>query len=352
MPEIANQRFPIKSDGTLMQVAIASWIDNGSWDQTASYPKIERVVIVLHGGPSAGGADAINYCARSSRIAANTEMCKHTLLIVPQFITVGRANEPIDENALAVESALLYWGDGRFWGSVSANSPYHRAACVSSFGVIDQIVSHLADTKLFPNLERITIAGHSAGGQFCNRYAACGGAEGHHVPIRYVCMNPASYLYFSPERPLSSSAPQYVFDQPDTNEITRFIASSNSPNLTVDDFLRRYNRWGFGLEMLDQNGFNYISAVGVEQMVAGYPGREVVYLGGGKDVQKGEGGFQPSTMAQGKNRLQRMRAYRYHLEKIFGEAIIGNHTFEEVPDAGHSDWEMMSSAAGIREIFG
>ena len=43
---------------------------------------------------------------------------------------------------------------------------------ISSFEVIDQIISHIAEPDLFPNLATIVVAGHSAGGQHVNRYAA------------------------------------------------------------------------------------------------------------------------------------------------------------------------------------
>ena len=44
----------------------------------------------------------------------------------------------------------------------------------SSFEVIDHIVDELFDPALYPNLTRIVFTGHSAGGQFTQRYAALG----------------------------------------------------------------------------------------------------------------------------------------------------------------------------------
>lgn len=41
-----------------------------------------------------------------------------------------------------------------------------RRRRVSSFAAIDEVLHILADKTLFPNLTRVTIVGHSAGGQF------------------------------------------------------------------------------------------------------------------------------------------------------------------------------------------
>jgi hypothetical protein len=48
------------------------------------------------------------------------------------------------------------------------------------------------------------IAGHSAGGQLVNRYAAGSDAEDFHsgFEFRYVVANPSSYLYLDAQRPV------------------------------------------------------------------------------------------------------------------------------------------------------
>jgi hypothetical protein len=73
---------------------------------------------------------------------------------------------------------------------------------------MDQIIATLASKQRFPNLRNITITGHSAGGQFTQRYAAFGLAPNAlpGVTVRYVPANPSSYVYFTPTRPAGSSA--------------------------------------------------------------------------------------------------------------------------------------------------
>src|SRR5690606_19937597 len=87
-----------------------------------------------------------------------------------------------------------YWSDsGWKYGGDSTSSKK-----LSSFAVVDEMVRKLGDKKLFPNLTKITVVGHSAGGQFVQRYAAGGSAEGAvSVPLRYVVANPSSYMYLN-----------------------------------------------------------------------------------------------------------------------------------------------------------
>ncbi len=60
---------------------------------------------------------------------------------------------------------------GRIAATVGA-----RAACrrriptLSAFDFMDEILRKLANKKVFPNLTKIVVAGHSAGGQFVTRY--------------------------------------------------------------------------------------------------------------------------------------------------------------------------------------
>lgn len=59
--------------------------------------------------------------------------------------------------------------------------------------------------SLYPNLQRVVFASHSAGSQFLQRYAALTRIDSHpamqQVHIRFLVSDPSSYLYFDQERP-------------------------------------------------------------------------------------------------------------------------------------------------------
>ena len=69
---------------------------------------------------------------------------------------------------------------------------------MSSFEVVEHLLNELrSDRTPFPNVERLVVVGHSAGGQFVNRFAAA-------VKLRAnehaVVMNPRTYLYVDGRR--------------------------------------------------------------------------------------------------------------------------------------------------------
>ena len=122
----------------------------------------------------------------------------------------------------------LYWEVYPFWGSSKAR--YRgRKADVSAFEVFDSLIGSIIGSQNFPNLRSVVIFGHSAGGQFVNRYAACSRFERHGVAVKYVVMAPSSYLYFNKERVVRGTVDRFAV--PD-------VASE------------RYNRWGAGTEHL------------------------------------------------------------------------------------------------------
>ena len=73
---------------------------------------------------------------------------------------------------------------------------------LTSFDFADEVLRKLASRKAFPNLKSIVLTGHSAGGQFAERYAM--GNTVHEklgVSVTYVVSNPSSYGYLDATRP-------------------------------------------------------------------------------------------------------------------------------------------------------
>ena len=67
---------------------------------------------------------------------------------------------------------------------------------MSSFDITDEILRKLAKKSVFPNMKAIVVAGHSAGGQFVNRYEMSNVVHDTlGVPVSYVVANPSSYAW-------------------------------------------------------------------------------------------------------------------------------------------------------------
>ena len=71
---------------------------------------------------------------------------------------------------------------------------------------MDDLLRTLANKRTFPNLTKIVVAGHSAGGQFATRYAMANKVHDtlNGVAVSYVVANPSSYAWPVADRPLPS----------------------------------------------------------------------------------------------------------------------------------------------------
>ncbi|QWF81206.1 hypothetical protein [Amycolatopsis sp. CA-230715] len=263
-------------------------------------PDPTGAVIVIHGT----GRNAKGYFDRMSEAAR--EYGSKAEVVAPWFQTE-------EENP---EKGDAYWtngGSGSWKDGGGAESPEG----LSSFEAVDHVVRVLADKAKFPNLKRITIAGHSAGGQFTQRYAAGGKApaEVNGVEITYVAANPSSYLYFDEKRP---------------------AAHDSCPG---------FNRYKYGLE----NRNAYMSALNDDRLRAQYTARKVTYLLGEDDVHQDHGiDDSCEAKAQGENRFERGKAYSTTIHHDFPSAP---HELSTVPGVGHDSDAMFNSANGKAAVF-
>ena len=82
--------------------------------------------------------------------------------------------------------------------------PARTTPSLSSFDFVDEILRKLANKTTFPNMKAIVVAGHSAGGQFANRYEMSNKIHDTlGVPVTYVVANPSSYAWPDAVRPLA-----------------------------------------------------------------------------------------------------------------------------------------------------
>ncbi|MFQ6113147.1 MAG: hypothetical protein ACE5NG_03545, partial [bacterium] len=124
---------------------------------------VNRAVVVIHGTDR----NADDYYERILDPAKTANGADRTTIIVaPQFL------REIDIEAHNLPDSVLFWNSaGWKKGDKSLTTNEHpRPARISSFAVVDTIFNRLASKN--PNLQMIVLAGHSAGGQFVNRFAA------------------------------------------------------------------------------------------------------------------------------------------------------------------------------------
>lgn len=269
-------------------------------------PAVRRTVLVVHGNRR----DAGSYFEWLVAATAAEERLSDTLLLAPGFQTLA------DER-----------GDGEHYWSEHGWKRGNRsidAARISSFTIMDQILERVCPVLLndFPSLETVVIVGHSAGGQFVNRYLAGGsGCANSEVEVRYVVMNPSSYLYIDARRW--------------SDEAGRF--ESKARNCTgFDDYK-------YGLRDLN----SYMRRVGESRIRSNLFTRRAFYLAGSED-RGDRGGLDDSCRGnlQGADRLARQQNYRAYSD-LFAEWTESE--FDIVPGVGHHASEMLMSEV-VRSI--
>jgi pimeloyl-ACP methyl ester carboxylesterase len=273
---------------------------------------VTRAVVVIHGTDS----NADEYFSRMIGAAGVEGVVDETLVIAPLF-------RGSSDGAASNE---LHWSDSNSYLNNWRQGDQSANADVSSFTVLDSLLQRVADRSLFPNLRVITIAGHSAGAQFVQRYAA-GTQAPNQFPdhaFTYVVANPSSYLYLDRRRPEAGS----------TTEFTE-------PSTTCT-----FNRYKYGLDNLN----TYMSSVGATKITEQYPNRSVIYLAGELDNNPDDPDLSTScrAMLQGPERFSRASAYANYIDNFYPTHF---HQFTPVSGVGHSSTLMFRSPEGRGVIF-
>lgn len=286
---------------------------------------ITRLVVVIH-GTYRNSTDYFKTIAESADLA---KISQDSLMIVaPQFLTDK------DRRKHRLGKDHLSWsGGGWLKGSLSSKeSRRNTVNRVSSFAVMDALLLHL--TRILPNLETIVITGHSAGGQFTQRYAISSPTlsqlnDNSTYSVKCIVANASSYTYLSDERPVANGT---GFEVPESSK--------------CDD----YNIWKYGLE----NRYKYHEGRSAEKMIQTYKKLQVAYLVGELDNDPQHENLDKSCEAQlqGAHRLERAIRFYDFLIYFFGDKIKENHELHSVPNAGHSSAEMYQSEIGLRALFG
>ncbi len=330
-----------------------------------SYDNVKRVVIVVHGSESTAGRtfNRINNMA----LAANAN---NTLIIAPRFLTskTGIVNEP--PNVLWWDyRASTGWRRGyntrngrlkKLDGSPNFPNSY------SSFDVMDHIVS-LFDRQKYPSVERIVVAGFSAGGQFVQRYAVATDINDNRV--KFIVGACSTYAYISPERQVPRLSGEIISSgfavPPDcppgtTNCSKRWKSLFDS----CDDSIDSYNDWGYGLNKMEE--LTYLQNRTVSQIRRTYPQRRVTYIVGKLDKnvrvnQKKDANdnMVPNPLSaqeegkcaayvQGKTRYMQALIYKKYLDQYFPGH---RHKLIVVNGAIHDSSQVFGSTGGLQELF-
>jgi pimeloyl-ACP methyl ester carboxylesterase len=278
----------------------------------AAHPEIRRVIVIVHGSD----ANVRNYFSAGLRAAADSGKEAETLVLAPLYVE--------QQNRDAMDKTKLIWDSNSDWraGDLSTTAFTPR---ISAFTVMDEIIAPFADRKVYPNLAKIVIAGHSAGAQFVQRYAVARRDVPGMAPVSYLVANPSSYVYLDERRPVAGNMKEFAVP----------TGSACNPNL-----------YKYGLEK--PNAYMKRDTPAVE--IARYRARRVTYLAGDKDTNPNDPGMSRTcaAMAQGSTRFARTTAFAAYMDSFFAPH---NHSYAVVPGVGHEFSRMLLSPQGMAALF-
>jgi pimeloyl-ACP methyl ester carboxylesterase len=286
-----------------------------SSDWSKPQPKVTRAILIFHGKKR--NADSYFRSAKEAVESAGNAG-RGTIVIAPQFLTEE------DAAAFHLDGGVLRWHRELWEGGDNAVGP----AAISSFDAIDAVLAQLADRSRFPDLVQVVLAGHSGGGQVLQRYAVVGRGEAAltkaGVRVRYVIANPSSYVYFSEDRPLS------------TTNFARYTGSCKA-----------FNRWKYGT----QEPPPYVGQNSFASMEESYSRRDVIYLLGTADTDPHHPDLDVSCEgeAEGPHRFARGTAYYSYIKARHPEGF--SQRLWEVPGVAHEERGMFHSACGMEALF-
>jgi hypothetical protein len=218
---------------------------------------------------------------------------------------------------------------------------------LSAFDIADELLRKLANKKTFPNLTKIVVAGHSAGGQYATRYEMSSKVHGTlgNVEVTYVVANPSTYAWPVALRPLPTGN-----GNPEGADKEALGPNQTKVNgdFTYGPFdstkAPTYNRWPAGLE--DRTG--YTAGISDDQLKKQLVERPTTYLLGQVDVLP-LGGFDdsPVAMAQGPTRRARGEAFFKYVTETMG----AKHKAIIVSECGHNDRCIFTTQNVLPVIF-
>jgi hypothetical protein len=303
-----------------------------------SYPGYRRLVIAQHGRRP----DARMYFDRTQSVAEEVGVDHETFIVAPQLLRFEDAwASNYDAIAGFIEGWHMRWNHLWVLGARSIKldaADFGRSSYEMLNAVINQGVARL------PDLEEVVVFGQSGGGQLVNRYAA---ASLLNVPrgvrVRYVPMNPRSWLYLDDSRPFPELA---LAPDPEGG----VLGPVDPESIDLHAECPGFNDYHLGLDKLEKISYFGDHGLTAQILRSKYMYQRVIYMVGEHDTSDPDGSFTCTTRVQGLNRNERAKAYYNHVRAFFYPIAV-NHTFHEIPGSDHGIADMIKSQCARRWIF-
>lgn len=313
--DIVPQRFSFTQNNQELSIPIMT---SHPLDHTDK--KIQHLIVLIHGA----GLNAAKSYKNGLQVAEKLgEPNNHIMVVVPQFL------EGVDTD----EKGMLFWD--RTWrsGGLSlAERMNETLPRVSSYMVMDKIIEHIADIN--PDIKQVSILGHSAGGQFVNRYAAINNIheklKKRGISLLYVVANPSSYLYMDTKR--------YFMNSEGRIQTRPMEELTNCPT---------YNQYKYGLDAL----YGYAKSLSKQLIRKRFTSRPVLFVLGSEDHERSWTLDKSCEVElQGANRFERGLLYQHHVKSLIKHTDSPQSHWMIVPGVGHDANEIFNHETFIEKL--
>jgi pimeloyl-ACP methyl ester carboxylesterase len=316
-------------------------LDGGDTATLAQHLMVETVVVVIHG--SSRNADDYLCCTHSALpLKDSSPLGNSTVMVIAPWLRtpLDPPAELVSPSSSSGTAFALEWAEE---GPIPHTWRYgadaiNTATSFSAYAVVDSLLEQLQrDRVRFPHLRRVVVTGHSAGGQYTQRWALLSNSPALKVSqsrfhVRIVVANPKSFCFLDNRRYMNGRL------QVPPDEHVQHCTD--------------YNQWEWGLSNDTQvlptpyKDHSIIAAGGVEAIKSRYPTRDVVYLAGELDVERNG---DCRDRFQGRFRRERSQHFMASLREIYKRPV---HHRLVVHGVHHDHCLMFQSPEGREALFG
>ena len=296
-----NQKeYPCLSDASNCLDSIK--VKGGSFNFYSSFSldsvnNVYGAIICTHGATRNGD----DYFNRMVTLVKEMNLESEILIIAPQFITLYDKENDTD----------WYWNTTSWkWGNQSYMS--NSGLSVSSFEVIDSLLSRVNINNGSSSFSTVLITGHSSGAAFAHTYAATKtNNRFKSLSVDFAVVNNQYYLY------------------PDSNRLL-------NQSLYLPSNCINYNDWPLGFA--DSNP--YIENIGIGAAKQNIIQNKVDYFIGSNDVQTSDMTSGCGYSIIGEHRLEKTVNYNVYMDLSFEN---NQHTYTTIQGVGHNSTGMFFS---------
>ncbi|WP_168731226.1 Ig-like domain-containing protein [Robertkochia marina] len=260
---------------------------------------IENLMVVVHGQ----NRNADEYFQFMNQTISGTSLQGNTLVVAPYF-----------KEEAAAEGNELFWGSSWRFGGNAGNV----GTAISSFDVVDAMITAFSNSSQFPDRKNIFVTGHSSGASFTHYYSLSSDIADvlPGVNFEYSVLNSQYFFYPTDRR----------YDE-DTNSFETPASCTG------------FNSWPYGYNFVPE----YVETTSDKNAMVQRLGAMNMVLFHGQNDTSTTGTLNTTdcgAVLLGSNRLERGRNYDRYLNTYFPN---NNRDLIEVPNTGHNAAGMYGS---------